>query len=66
MWPFNAGDCLIEVTTWAGLTVYKLFLLLLQAFRKIDSQKRGTITINEIRKYFNGSFQPPYKQGRNY
>jgi hypothetical protein len=54
------------VNTWAGLTVYKLFLLLLQAFRKIDSQKRGTITINEIRKYFNGSFQPPYKQGRNY
>ena len=22
MWPFNTGDCLIEVTTWAGLTVY--------------------------------------------
>ena len=22
MWPFNAGDCLIEVTTWAGLSVY--------------------------------------------
>ena len=21
MWPFNTGDCLIEVTTWAGLTV---------------------------------------------
>jgi hypothetical protein len=20
-WPFNTGDCLIEVTTWAGLTV---------------------------------------------
>jgi hypothetical protein len=22
-WPFNTGDCLIEVTAWAGLTVYK-------------------------------------------
>jgi hypothetical protein len=20
-WPFNTGDCFIEVTTWAGLTV---------------------------------------------
>ena len=24
MWPFNTGDCLIEVTTWAGLTVLKV------------------------------------------
>ena len=22
-WPFNTGDCLIEVTTWTGLTVYR-------------------------------------------
>ena len=22
--PFNTGDCLIEVTTWAGLTVYRV------------------------------------------
>jgi len=22
-WPFNTGDCLIEVTTWAGFTVQK-------------------------------------------
>ena len=21
MWPFNTGDCLIEVTAWADLTV---------------------------------------------
>jgi hypothetical protein len=21
-WPFNTGDCLIEVTAWAGLTVH--------------------------------------------
>jgi hypothetical protein len=21
-WPFNTGDCLIEVTAWAGMTVY--------------------------------------------
>jgi hypothetical protein len=21
MWPFNTGDCLIEVTAWAGLIV---------------------------------------------
>lgn len=37
--------------------------LVRKAFRKIDSQKKGVITINEIRKYFNASFQPPYKQG---
>jgi hypothetical protein len=23
-WPFNTGDCLIEVTAWAGLTVILL------------------------------------------
>jgi hypothetical protein len=22
MWPFNTGDCLIEVNAWAGLTVF--------------------------------------------
>jgi len=22
--PFNTGDCLREVTTWAGLTVYDI------------------------------------------
>ena len=22
MWPLNTGDCLIEVASWAGLTVY--------------------------------------------
>jgi hypothetical protein len=22
MWPFNTGECLIEVTAWAGLTVH--------------------------------------------
>ena len=22
-WPFNTGDCLIEVTAWASLTVYQ-------------------------------------------
>jgi len=21
-WPFNTGNCLIEVTAWAGLTVF--------------------------------------------
>ena len=25
MWPFNTGDCLIEVNTWAGLTVFVRF-----------------------------------------
>jgi len=24
MWPFNTGDCLIEVTTWTGLSVQVL------------------------------------------
>ena len=24
MTPFNTGDCLIEVITWVGLTVYAL------------------------------------------
>jgi hypothetical protein len=22
MWPFDTGDCLIEVTTWPGFTAY--------------------------------------------
>ena len=22
-WPFNSGDCLIEVRGWAGLTVFQ-------------------------------------------
>ena len=26
--PFNTGDCLIEVTSWAGLDVYSLFKFL--------------------------------------
>jgi hypothetical protein len=25
--PFNTGDCLIEVTAWAGLTVYTITLV---------------------------------------
>ena len=29
MWPLNTGDCLIEVTAWAGLIVYRELLLLL-------------------------------------
>jgi hypothetical protein len=26
MWPFNTGDCLIEVTAWEGLAVYVTFV----------------------------------------
>ena len=26
-WPFNTGDCLIEVTTWAGLIVLDCILI---------------------------------------
>ena len=26
MWPFNTGDCLIEVTTWVDLTVHQISL----------------------------------------
>jgi hypothetical protein len=25
MWPFNTGDCLIEVTSWAGLILMRIF-----------------------------------------
>ena len=25
-WPVNTGDCLIEVTTWAGLTVMVIII----------------------------------------
>ena len=32
MWPLNRGDYLIEVTAWAGLTV---FLNLLGVFSKV-------------------------------
>ena len=31
MLPFNTGDCLIEVTAWAGLTVYIFFAFELNA-----------------------------------
>jgi hypothetical protein len=24
MWPFNTGDCLIEVTAWAYFTLYAI------------------------------------------
>jgi hypothetical protein len=27
MWPFNAGDCLIEVSAWACLTVFGNYVL---------------------------------------
>jgi len=26
-WPFNTGDCLIEVTTWEGFSVYNTVLM---------------------------------------
>ena len=26
MWSFNPDDCLIEVTSWAGLTVYRIYI----------------------------------------
>jgi hypothetical protein len=32
MVTFNAGDYLIEVTTWAGLTVYAMYIYQLQGF----------------------------------
>ena len=32
MWPFNTGDCLIEVTAWAGLTVYRPVLIYTDLF----------------------------------
>jgi hypothetical protein len=32
MGPFNAGDYLIVVTTWAGLTVYTMYIYQLQGF----------------------------------
>jgi len=28
MLPFNTGDCLIEVTAWAGLTVYVICIFI--------------------------------------
>jgi hypothetical protein len=40
MWPFNTGDCFIEVTTWAGLTVYTCCVIYnnrSQSFRNINS-----------------------------
>jgi hypothetical protein len=51
-WPFNTGDCLIEVPTWAGLTVvYIVFFVSVKqdsvkitqiAF--IDSRKSSTVS----------------------
>ncbi|KAK3096844.1 hypothetical protein FSP39_003894 [Pinctada imbricata] len=37
--------------------------LVRKAFRKIDSQKRGKVTISDIKKYFNASFRPPPNAG---
>jgi hypothetical protein len=46
-WPFNTGDCLIEVTTWAGLTViaqvYLLIALLTHPLAKWG-YKQSTLT----------------------
>jgi hypothetical protein len=30
MWPFNTGDCIIEVTSWVGLTVQSFILELFE------------------------------------
>ena len=27
MWPFNTGDCLIDMTAWAGFTVHGHYAL---------------------------------------
>jgi hypothetical protein len=37
-WPFNTGDCLIEVTAWAGLTVFGLWELnsFIHGYNKIN------------------------------
>jgi hypothetical protein len=37
-WPFNTGDCLIEVTTWAGLTVYIYLFTHLVSFHHVPKQ----------------------------
>ena len=40
MWPFNIGDCLIEVTVWASLTVYLHVILVtyLLYFHRYDNR----------------------------
>jgi hypothetical protein len=36
-WPFNTGDCLIEVTTWEGLTVNELQIVFyIQLFKCVS------------------------------
>jgi len=39
-WPFNTGDCLIEVTTWAGLTFF-----LIQQSDEDDSRATENTTL---------------------
>jgi hypothetical protein len=40
-WPFNTGDCLIEVIRWAGLAVVHVFIYVqLQAENKIQCMNR--------------------------
>jgi len=57
MWPLNTGGCLIEVTAWAGLTVYAIlvfgseYIVYLSRLRKelideILSQINSIFTIN--------------------
>ena len=58
-WRFNTGDCLIEVTTWAGLTVLSPFLKLArcmsidhvstnQGFRHVEIGETNPTTISPI------------------
>ena len=40
IWPFNTGDCLIEVTTLAGLTVYIHDVIITLCVHKMKNKNR--------------------------
>jgi len=50
MWPLNTGDCLIEVTTWTGVTVFSIwesfYRLLSFVLSLLQKEKFGEFDLN--------------------
>ena len=57
MWPFNTGDCVIDVAAWPGLTkynrlIYKMYSnLSLQIFYLIKCYMRMRVNVPTETKY---------------
>jgi hypothetical protein len=53
-WPFNLDDCSIEITAWAGLTVFYITLVLLLQGQPFCIGKSGFIW--EVASFNTGHF----------